>query len=299
MPASRIRAAHILVILGDGEGACDGSLAGEIVKNVALQGVGAVTILTGGASDGAHRRFPAIFPVEARDGGPADAIAALVEGASLLNASVHIRHDVLGEVADAMAAIASASIVILLGGMALADAVAINCQCRQAGTPFEWIQGGSTALLINDFGSAYAYVEERKSIVDGQAVTTSREETLSFPSLEDVWRANLARCMHDEQSSSGNKRRITKAVPQPFSHLLAEHQRHIEASGLLSRTKDGGTGPEGATSCAFAAPVAAIIGAVASQEAIKAITGRDRPIHNVVLFDGRRMDSAILSIAAV
>lgn len=161
--------------------------------------------------------------------------------------------------------------------------------CRKAAIPFQWLLTRvMQALLLSDLGPLHVYEEERKRVDSETREVTSEIESksLAFVSLSELWSKHRSAFAKTEGSDGC---RISKARPVSFSSAFDEIQNQIEAGKFFQQT-------EGKVLNEVPA-VNAIMGAIAAQEAIKVITHKDLPIHNVVLFDGSTLGSTIISVS--
>lgn len=218
-----------------------------------------------------------------------------MEQARELNPSVTLRHHHLASVREAAtdnylaSEIGPVSMFFLVNEATYEGAArALGEACRRMAIPFQWLlTRAMQALLISDLGPLHVYEEERKR-VDPETRETVREtetKSIAFAPLSDLWSGHSAAAA---KGRDGNKRKTSRALPAVFSPVFGEIQKQIEGGKFF--LGDGSVLDE-------VPAVNAIMGAIAAQEAVKVITGKDLPIHNVVLFDGTTLDSTIISIS--
>ena len=254
-------------------------VAQELVKNLVLKGVGRVLLLSWcNELPAGYSTEALLFPPERTAGALSNTVlaAAIIQQAGPMNPSVDLAHKHV-DLANIESSVGEAAMLVLVNETRLDRAVGLNGICRRLCIPFEWIvTRGMEALLINDLGSTHSYIEEVKKTVNGETTTESTSHTLDFATLPQLWEA------HRETGKTWTPpRRATKSQPSSYSPKFAAWQDDLERVQNVEEC----------------APVNAIMGAIAAQEVIKVATGRDRPIHNVVLFEGSTLDSTIVSIS--
>lgn len=256
-------------------------VAQELIKNLVLKGVAHVDMML----------LSFLSSVEVPTGGqlfastlasPSDnehIAQAVCDAARILNPTVDISFRMIEQIERGD--LNEVSMLFLVGVADHMRAGEINIVCRQAGVPFGWLlSNGFRALLFNDFGPSHTFIEERKKREEnGEESVERTEHSASFIPLAELWQK------HQERMETYTApRRILKSIPLSCSSDLLAVQREMEESKCFG---DGSR---------ELPPVSAILGAMAAQEAVKAITAKDRPLGQVVLFDGRTLDSQIIEL---
>ena len=148
-------------------------------------------------------------------------------------------------------------------------AFAVNEEARKRGIKSLWMRvGGGKGFLLVDLGSQHDYRYEQKRLVDkesGTFETLTHVGQVSFCPWEQAYR------LHAERQPTEGKHRYSPVMAE-----LATNPQHLIAEEN--------------------APVNAIMGALASQEVIKAVTGKDCPIVNVVCFDGDTLEARLFDL---
>lgn len=293
LPWCRIRESTI-VIAGFPSG-----IAHELVKNLALKGVGTIILLTWPMRGPSFDVSRLLFQGHDRCGDPSpspeEMAKTIIAHAHELNPSVALRHDHLTSIhevttGDYLTEGAGAISMFFLINEANYEASArrVGDACRRAAIPFQWLlTHAMQAVLISDLGPLHVYEEERGRVEPetGEVIRETTTKSVAFLQLSDLWRRHSTTVLAPE---SGSQRRPAKADPVSFSPVFREIQRQVEANEFL---------PGSGRVLDEVPAVNAIMGAIAAQEAVKVVTGKDLPIHNVVLFDGATLDSTIVSVS--
>jgi molybdopterin/thiamine biosynthesis adenylyltransferase len=246
----------------------------ELVKNLVLKGVGRVVLLSWDEAALPTVGAPLLLFPSPSGATNIQLSEAIVEQATMMNPSVEVCREHV-DFAKVESILDGACMLVLVNEFSLEKSIRLDEICRKLNVPFEWIlTNGSDALFINDLHN-YTYTEEKERMVDGAPVNEMKNYTLNFPTLEELWMEHKL----TGQNWQPPKRSI-RSQPASYSQKFATWQDNLEVITELNEC----------------APVNAIIGAISAQEVIKVATGRDRPIHNVVLFEGRTLQSTILSI---
>lgn len=257
-------------------------VAHELVKNLVLKGVARIVLL---CMQPEEQKIPAEGLLFASSEGAAEngkVAKEVASAAGALNPAVELCVASVAHVADAPSVVRDTSMVFLVNEASLETAVALDAICREEAVPFAWIlTGGFEAMLINDFGARHEYREERRVLSgEGTSTTETEERSIAFCSLRSLWDTHK----EPAEAAAGGRKTRSRASPAARSAVFREQQAAVEAGAPFGGTR------------ADVAPLNAIVGGVGAQEAIKAMTGRDLPIHNVVLFDGRRLEASVVSV---
>lgn len=290
-------------------GSVGSHVAQELVKNVVLKGVSSVLLVslpTAGDSAGGDGDGGCIFPREAGDESDA---AAVVRHARLLNPLVAVDVlaagdagvDVLAQhiAGAAQDTAAPCTVLAVVGHVGVAAAAVLDNACRaRGGCPFVWVVcDASVSFMFTDFGAHYVYAAGGSSA------------TLHFDSLADVWQTHHQRARDMQPAWEGGPRSRKGGAVASVSPLLHAVQRVLDADSSAIQTDAfdrqpgapacrGGGGGSDALPRRQCPAVAAIMAGIVAQEAIKGITHKDMPIHNVALFDGRAIHaSSVVSVA--
>lgn len=141
-----------------------------------------------------------------------------------------------------------------------------NEEARQLAIPSVWLNVAyQQAILMVDFGPNHNYRYEQKKLLEDKETfeTLTHATQVSFVPWREAWNVHLTRNV-----SSGK---------HSYNAILAALQHD-----KVSHVED--------------APVNAIMGALASQEVIKGVTGKDCPIVNTLCFDGNTLEAKLLDL---
>ena len=251
-------------------------VAQELVKNLVLKGVRRIILLLWSEASlpTAGNVVPLLLFPSSLGATNIQLSEAIVEQAGLMNPSVEICREYV-DFTKVESILNGARMLVLVNELSLERSIHLDGICRKLNIAFEWIlTNGSDALLINDLHD-YTFTEERERIVEGETVNEMKNYTLNFPTIEALW------IKHKVTGQTWQPpKRSTRSQPASYSPKFATWQDDLEAINESSEC----------------APVNAIVGAIAAQEVIKVVTGRDQPIHNVVLFEGQTLQTTIISI---
>jgi ubiquitin-like 1-activating enzyme E1 A len=245
----------------------------EIIKNLVLKGIGEISLLTW-QTEFPFDTAPLLFPPS---GPPTNTNVAetIVSQATLMNPTVKLSHRHLDTLENLSQILTGHSMFILVNETSLTRIFSIDAECRAMSVPFQYLLGlGFESLLINALSKEHEYISEVKRVVDGEQITESKQEKIAFCTMKEIWDTHL-----NTQKPSG---KIRKALPGKYSERFKELQE-IMVKGENVPISDQ-------------AAVNSIIGAISAQEVVKVVTGKDLPLHNVVLFDGRDLESTVLSL---
>lgn len=267
--------------------------AQEVVKNLMLKGVRRIIILEWPtAEEGTFPRVDAaegmLFKPDLAAHGESSSSAlaqTVVDQAADLNPTTELSHVTLESCEAAEEYIRGAAVLILTNTQDAREAFALDAICRRHGTALFWLlTRGYESVCWSSLGPDYAYCQEtKKTTAEGETMTETRQETLAFAPLPVAWERHWA--SGDQEGRMTRKRRTGQ--PADFCPRLRAMQEQIRQGEFWK--DEGGRLVE-------CAPVNSIVGGICTQEVVKVITGRDRPIHNVFLFDGKTLDSRVISI---
>lgn len=256
----------------------------ELVKNLALKGVGKIVLFSWPQCElpADYVAASVLFQVErAEDERLCNAKMGetMVRQAAALNPSVELSFVRLEDASELARHLnKDVSILVLINERSPRAAQAVDAMCRQVKVPFEWIiTEDLQSMMINDFGDHYEYTNEVKKNVEGETVTETSSHSLAYIPVAELWRK------HGEMAVPRNRNK-RKATVAAYSDQFRTWQSRLEEEDVAN------------ANIAENASVNAIVGAVSAQEVIKVVTGRDLPIHNVLLFNGDALESTIISI---
>lgn len=246
----------------------------EIVKNLVLKGIGKIMLLTWGNESEAQSETldTSSFLFRSEGSTNIDVARGIVSQASLMNPTVELVHRHLDSFDKE--AISGHSMFILVNEKLPLNIFQLDDICKKMAVPFQYIlTQGIEALVINSFQD-YQYTTEITTMVDGEQVTKTTESTMEFTSIAELWR------IHENTLPPSGK--VRRAIPGIHSQKFQNVQRAMNSSEGISIGDH--------------AAVNSVIGAISAQEAIKVVTRKDMPLHNVLLFDGNTLESTVLSL---
>ncbi|PJF17557.1 hypothetical protein PSACC_02671 [Paramicrosporidium saccamoebae] len=249
-------------------------VAHEIVKNLVLKGIGKIMLLTWGNDSEAQSQTldTSSFLFRPEGSTNLDIARGIVSQAALMNPTVELVHRHLDSFDEE--AISGHSMFILVNEKVPSNIFQLDDVCKKMSVPFQYILTQKIeALVINSFQD-YKYTTEITTVVDGEQVKKMTESSMEFASVSELWRVH-----ENTPPPSG---RVRRATPGIYSQKFQNLQRAMISS-------------EGINVGDHAA-VNSVMGAISAQEAIKVVTRKDMPLHNVLLFDGSTLESTVLSI---
>ncbi|ORY79992.1 hypothetical protein BCR37DRAFT_403198 [Protomyces lactucae-debilis] len=282
----RLRNAHILVVTIR-------ALANEVVKNIVLAGVGAVTLLDHEKVSGTD--LGAQFLVQEEDLGKLRAEAA-AERARKLNPRVQMHVDTDRLSSKDAAFFGKFDVVVVCDGT-LPDLLRINEACRAAQKPFLAAEiPGMYGYIFADL-LEHEYVTEReetKSTGERQKVTVPAKS--SYKPLADSMKVDFASKLRPKL-----RKKVSPLLPILMSMLSwdnddahdAEHtyekksQEQARVLGLADScvTEEVVHDVSESLGCELS-PVAAIVGGILSQDVLNVLSKREQPVDNWFIYNG-------------
>ena len=293
----RMRKAHVLVAGVKG-------LANEVIKNLVLAGIGAVTLLD--SHQVTEDDLGCQFFLEETDVGR-NVVEAVAEKAQKLNPRVAIRTD-CENVAQKDDSFFSSFEVIVICGYGYEELIRINKACRQANRPF-YAAGipGLSGYIFTDLIEHDYTTEKEETLVSGEKVKKNVPHKEQYLSLEEVLKHNYGETLRPKL-----KKKVSKLLP--LSVALLKHQsKHGNAPdendhkfgeevelvctqlGLATVSEDEINTYSTGADCELS-PIAAVVGGVLSQDVLNVLSGREFPIQNFFIYDGNTGDGPIYKI---
>lgn len=280
-------------------------VAHELVKNLVLKGVGTIVLLTWPTQEVSFDTPRLLFRGETRGEGASSSAHVssssesmgmiIKEQAHGLNPSVTLYHHHLTSAKEVISGGYLTKDMYNIGMFFLINettyeggARELGEACHKEAIPFQWLLTRTMqALLISDLGPSHVYEEERRHVdpETGEFTSEIETKTAAFISLDELWSKHR---LTSTTTVGGDGCKMSKVRPTSFSSLFKEIQGQIETGTFF---------PTGDKVLNEVPAVNAIMGAIAAQEAIKVVTHKDLPIHNVVLFDGSTLGSTIISVS--
>jgi len=253
----------------------------ELVKNLMLQGVARISLVPKGPPVPAKScLFTSHCGMDVMDN---TEVAEMIQReAAQLNPRVNLEC-VNIPVEELLSTGEMTKVLVLLEEHSLEVAFDLNAFARRNGVPSWWLLTGRTpshtddmGLLFCDLGDQHTYRKQPPpNPEEDQEKREEIKETVSFVSFETLWKRHL-------ETESRLKEKTRRGMPVSFSPLLELVQNGFQ---------DLKPSAEPAACC-----LGAILGAVVAQELNKAVTGRDLPIHNVLILEASSFTSQIISI---
>lgn len=159
--------------------------------------------------------------------------------------------------------------------------VEMNVSCRNAGVSFLLVfSQGLNGMLFSDLGQSFTYTKK----VQGKV----QSFTEKFSSLDNIFSLEL----NSKNFPVSKRKRIPELVFALFKFCnvkveknddLYNFERVLDLEKFLINQIE-------------LAPVCAILGGVAAQEAVKIISSKDTPINNFFVFDGMKSSGVVRKI---
>ncbi|KAI8824825.1 uncharacterized protein EV422DRAFT_516326 [Fimicolochytrium jonesii] len=291
----------------------------EILKNLVLSGVGALTIQESESVE--EEDLGAQFFLREEDVGENRA-EAVAPRAQALNPRVHVKA-ITTPLANVPDSFFTEFDIVCLCNATLSQLKRADKICRKNGVKFYAADtNGITGFIFCDLRE-HNYVEERKTTQKDETTITRLEKSITFPSLEEALSIDWA--TSDLQKLKKKELKHFRARADPvffaFNALWQFRERFqrppraddaADVKGFITVAREGmervhcdpafleedflksfiaQTGSE-------ISPVCAIIGGFAAQDILKVLSGKDAPIDNFFCFDGELFKGKMIRVAA-
>eukprot|EP00465_Bigelowiella_longifila_P002518 CAMPEP_0185276996 /NCGR_PEP_ID=MMETSP1359-20130426/57547_1 /TAXON_ID=552665 /ORGANISM="Bigelowiella longifila, Strain CCMP242" /LENGTH=347 /DNA_ID=CAMNT_0027870911 /DNA_START=1 /DNA_END=1044 /DNA_ORIENTATION=+ len=304
----RMRNARLCVVQFSG-------LATEIIKNLVLAGVGELTILDDAVAT--KLDLESNFFLTKDDIGKSRAESA-IKRIEALNPNVNVKADVANS-KDKDASYFRSFDVVICCEAALPEQFRINSACRDVAGGgkdpvfFASMCMGYDAFFFEDVGPTFQYMPksaggdsnggERKN---GESSTANKLKTVHGISMKEAFSTinTIARCKEILGRRMRRHLRLLSTVTILVRNALAEQEGGEYTSDLssLKRTREKLSPKEAADAVVSDADlessaltfggaltsVLSIVGGIMAQEALKVVSRKGEPLHNCVLYDGKR-----------
>jgi ubiquitin-like 1-activating enzyme E1 A len=289
----RLRNAHILVVTIR-------ALANEVVKNLVLAGVGAVTVLDDAKVT--EEDLGAQFLVHEEDVGRLRAEAA-AEKARKLNPRVAVHVDTTALESKDEAFFAKFDVVVVCDGK-LSDLVRINGACRTAERPF--FAGEIPGMYGYIFADLlkHDYVTERE-----ETKATGERQRVTVPATS--FYTPLSTAINVDFASKLRPKLRKKVSPLlPVMMALLDSTSEVDTDTLFKKSQAQATTlglPDSIVSQTLVedvvnghgcelSPVAAIVGGILAQDVLNVLSKRSQPVDNWFVYNGETGDGPIYKV---
>lgn len=296
----RMRNAHVLIITAN-------ALANEIIKNLVLAGIGAITILD--SVEVSETDLGAQFLVSEEDIGKNRAAAAAVN-ARKLNPRVQVNVEEAKAQDKAEEYFLPFNLVVACD-LGLSEIVRVNNFCRRAKKPFYSAEiPGMSGYVFADLIEHDFVTEREETAANGERQKVSVPQKETYASLEEVLKHNYGSTLRPKL-----RKKVSALLPLSIAYLeWKDRQSHDDSTSSeqsffeLSQSVSDRLGLTrelvsaeladdflNGSGCELSA-IAAIVGGVLSQDVLNVLSGREVPVQNFFIFDGESGDGPIYKV---